>query len=504
MAKLCLCLTGKTLVRDLEILDKYRHCVDMAELRVDCLEPDERFLIRHFPGKAGIPVILTVRREKDGGNYIGGEGARIRLLSEGIAFAAADRRQNFAYVDLEEDLSVPSLEEAARTFGTRIIRSWHNFNGLGEDIAGKIRQLRRTGDELVKVAVMPQGSEDLLRITEAARKTEDVDKILIGMGHYGIFTRILAEKIGSRISYTTALNEEDMPASGAGPGQLDPKEMVELYRFREITAATLVFGVTGFPLTVSDSPRFFNTAFGIEETDAVYVPFPADSVPALIKLSEDLDVQGLSVTVPYKEKVLPYLSHRSQEVEAVGACNTLVRSAQGWSGYNTDTLGFSDSLLEFIGKKNLKGKKITIIGAGGVAKAVTAEVFRHGGKALVLNRTLARARELAHPYKYLWGGLDREGVANMAKYADIIIQTTSAGMTGNPASDPLETYDFSGREMVMDLVYRPELTPFLGRAQAAGCSILNGYDMLFRQARYQYTLFLKREFPPALLNRVKF
>ncbi|MDR1636936.1 MAG: 3-dehydroquinate dehydratase, partial [Treponema sp.] len=151
-----------------------------------------------------------------------------------------------------------------------------------------------------------------------------------------------------------------------------------------------------------------------------------------------------------------------------------------------------------------KGKKITIIGAGGAARAVTAEVFRHGGKALVLNRTLARARELAHPYKFLWGGLDKEGVASMGKYSDIIIQTTPVGMKGNPVSDPLEMYDFSGKEMVMDLVYKPELTPFLGRAQAAGCPILNGYDMLIRQARYQYTLFLKREFPPDLLNRVKF
>jgi 3-dehydroquinate dehydratase/shikimate dehydrogenase len=502
MAKLCLCLTAKTLARDLEILEKYRRYVDMAELRVDCLDPDERFLIRRFPGQAGMPVILTVRRERDGGNYVGGEGARIRILSQGIAFAEADRRQNFAYVDLEEDLDVSSLEEAARTFGTRIIRSWHNFNGVGEDIAGRIRRLCRMGDEVAKVAVMPRNSEEVLQAVKAARETKDVEKILLCMGHYGVFTRILAEKLGSLISFTSVLNEAE--TSAAAPGQMDPRELVELYRFRKITADTPVFGVTGFPLTVSDSPRFFNTVFGMEETDAVYVPFPADSVPVLIDLAGELNVQGLSVTVPYKEKVLPYLSHRSQEVEAVGACNTLVLSPQGWAGYNTDTQGFSDSLLEFIGKKSLKGKKITIIGAGGAARAVTAEIFRLAGKALVLNRTLARARELAQPYRFLWGGLDKEGVEDMKKYADIIIQTTPAGMEGNSASDPLEMYDFSGRELVMDLVYKPEITHFLSRAQTAGCAIQNGYDMLIRQARYQYTLFLKREFPQDLLNRVKF
>jgi 3-dehydroquinate dehydratase/shikimate dehydrogenase len=135
---------------------------------------------------------------------------------------------------------------------------------------------------------------------------------------------------------------------------------------------------------------------------------------------------------------------------------------------------------------------------------VTAEIFRLGGKALVLNRTLGRARELAQPYKFLWGGLDREGVGIMAKYSDIIIQTTPAGMEGYSDSDPLGMYEFSGKEMVMDLVYRPEITPLLLRAQTAGCPILNGYDMLIRQARYQYTLFLKREFPHRLLNRVTF
>jgi 3-dehydroquinate dehydratase/shikimate dehydrogenase len=81
MAKICLCLTGKTLKRDLEILQKNRKYVDIAELRVDCLDPDERFLIRRFPEMAGLPVILTVRRDIDGGQYIGGEGARLSLLA---------------------------------------------------------------------------------------------------------------------------------------------------------------------------------------------------------------------------------------------------------------------------------------------------------------------------------------------------------------------------------------------------------------------------------------
>ncbi|GHU87272.1 hypothetical protein FACS189476_02440 [Spirochaetia bacterium] len=137
---------------------------------------------------------------------------------------------------------------------------------------------------------------------------------------------------------------------------------------------------------------------------------------------------------------------------------------------------------------------------------MAAELDRLGAKkVLILNRSPQRARDLAAVHKhFLWGALDNRGIELMEKCSDIIVQTTPAGMEGNAAHDPLELYSFTGREAVMDLVYRPEVTPFLKRAAAAGCPILNGYDMLIRQARYQYFQFLKKEFPPELMSRVKF
>jgi 3-dehydroquinate dehydratase/shikimate dehydrogenase len=532
MAKICLCLTAKTIAGDLEILERNRRYVDIAELRVDYLDPDERLLIRSFPEQAGLPVILTIRRDTDGGNYTEGEASRIRLLAQGLAFAEADRRKNFAYVDLEEDLNVPSLEEAVRTFGTRIIRSSHNLNGIDEDIPGKMRKLLRTGDEIAKIAVLARGSADALALVRSAQQERGINKILLCMGRYGTFTRILAEKLGSQISYTSAEGE---PC--AAPGQLCPRDLVELYRFRTITRETRVFGVVGHPLNVTGSPRFFNTVFALEAADAVYVPFPADSLKDFMALAEELNLSGVSVTVPYKEAVLDYLGSMSEDVEQIRACNTITRTPQGWHGTNTDMRGFSDSLLDFAGTvpagtvpgtaaggtapgkasagkipllrklaggtaSNLRGRKVTLIGAGGAARAVAAELYRLGAKTLILNRTLAKARNLAAPYKFRWGGLDEGGVNRMEKFSDIIIQTTPAGMEGNPDRDPLERYSFSGEEIVMDLIYEPERTPFLLRAAAAGCPVLNGYDMLMRQARYQYAQFFKRDFPPALLTRV--
>jgi 3-dehydroquinate dehydratase/shikimate dehydrogenase len=510
-------LTGKTLAQDFEVLEFYRKYVDLAELRVDCLDPDERFLIRHFPEKAGLPVILTIRRTSDGGYFKGGEGSRVTLFSKGLAFADADRRRNFAYVDLEEDLTVPSLEEAARTFGTRIIRSYHNINGgVNEDLAAKLRGLHRMGDEIAKVAVKPNSLADTLRLYKAAAETADIDKIIVGMGHYGVNTRILAGKMGTYLSYTSAVagltdsfrefpveqDREKLTLPSGAQGQLNPRDLAEVFRFREITPRTKIFGVVGYPLNATSSPPFFNHVFSEENLDAVYVPFPADSLKTFMELAELLNIQGVSVTVPYKEEIIPFLLSRTDEVKSIGACNTIIKTPSGWTGYNTDSRGFSDSLLNFLDKPNLRGKKVAIIGAGGAARAVAAEIFRLKGKALILNRTPVRARRLALPYRFKWAAIDNSGIELMEKYSDIIIQTTSAGMEPDIEIDPLEDYKFTGREKVMDVIYKPERTRFLTRALKAGCSILNGYDMLLRQAMCQYRFFMGKEFPAHLRNRI--
>jgi 3-dehydroquinate dehydratase/shikimate dehydrogenase len=501
-----LCLTAKTIDRNLQILNKYRKYADIAELRVDCLTVDERLYIRRFPELAGIPVILTIRRDIDGGHYSGGEGARVKLLANGLAYAKADSRLNFAYVDIEDDFDVPSLEEAARTFGTRIIRSCHNLKGVINDIPGKVKSMQRYGDEIVKVAVTVNSTNDVLRVFRASKECPSKkDKILICMGHYGIYSRILAERFGSFLTYSSALSESETPGA---PGQLDVKELSELYRFRKITKNTKVYGLIGYPLKASVSPWFFNTIFGLENTDSVYAPLPTDSAGDLFALAEEMDIQGISVTVPYKETVLDKLASCSEAVNSIGACNTVYRSPLGWYGDNTDCTGFSDSLLHFLDRKNLKKLKITIIGAGGAARAVASEIHRLGGKALMLNRTTQKAKGIASQYDFRWGGLDNQGIELMSKYSDVIIQTSSVGMEGhaydleNPSEDPLEDYVFSGKEAVMDLIYTPAETPFLRRAAEAGCRTLNGYDMVIRQACLQYACFMGREIPQQLLARI--
>src|SRR5512137_821670 len=123
MSLICLSLTGHSIAENLAVLDLYRGQVDIAELRADYLDPSEKFLIRSFPERAGLPCILTVRRRSEGGMFGEGEGVRLVMIAKGLAYAQSDRLANFTYVDLESDFHVPAVEEACTTFGVRIIRS---------------------------------------------------------------------------------------------------------------------------------------------------------------------------------------------------------------------------------------------------------------------------------------------------------------------------------------------------------------------------------------------
>ncbi|MDR0551649.1 MAG: type I 3-dehydroquinate dehydratase [Spirochaetaceae bacterium] len=491
MAKICLCLGEETLDANLRTLEKYRRYIDLAELRVDKLLPDERFLIRRFPALAGMPVILTVRRKRDGGVFEGEESARLVLIANAISYAEADRRMNFAYIDIEEDIEVPSIEEAARAFGTRIIRSIH-AESTPEDpsaIIAKAKSLLHFGDEIIKLAAPAHNLNDVAAMFNAASELRGIDKLLISMGSAGMCTRILACKFGSLWTFASA---KDAPVS---PGQLDPETLCKLYRFRDININTDVYGILGFPLKVTASPPFFNPIFSREKMNAVYLPFPSEDAAAFFRLADALNIKGVSVTVPHKQSVMPYLAGMSANVKNLGACNTMIRTEAGWDGHNTDILGFSDSILNFMKRKSFRGIKATVIGAGGAARAVVYQIWRGGGKAFVVNRSRSRAEELADRYGFMAGGLDENSTRTIKKFSRLIINTTSVGMGIGCKDDPLFMYKFQGTEVVMDLIYVPEQTALLARAAAAGCPVLNGYDMLIRQAKYQYKYFFGAEYP---------
>lgn len=488
--KICLCLTCSTLAENLAVLEKYRRWIDMAELRADYLTDDERLYIRRFPAMAGIPVILTIRRLVDGGVYKGGEAARTALMARGLAFASQDTSKNFAYIDLEEDLDVPCIQDAALAFGTRIIRSMHNMTDTVTDLPAQMAKIRKTGYEIPKIACTPRTLVDVSTLFKESASL-DYEHIVCCMGMFSIPSRILAERTGSFLTYSSP-PADNIDEALTKLGHTDPIQLNTLYNFRAIDKKTDVFGITGFPLTHTLSPNLHNEGYHKHGMNAVYIPIKSESVKDALDFGKVLGIKGLSVTVPHKEDVLACLDSVSPEAAEIGACNTVVFGESGTTGYNTDAEGFEKALREFLQVKNLRGKKIAIIGAGGAAKAIAYTVYKLKGKACIFNRTLANARFLAGKYRFKYAVLGMESQKLLEEYSWLIIQTTPVGMGAgetDDSADPLIFYGFAGNEQVYDIIYNPEKTPLLRRAEQAGCRICNGYSMLKYQAYKQFELF---------------
>lgn len=487
---ICMTLTGKTIDEDISLVQKYEKYCDIVELRADYLDEESQLLIRKFPALIKKPCILTIRRSSDGGLWTGSEFSRTNLFGRALAFADPDIKRNFAYVDFEEDYHIPSIQDAAMAFGVRIIRSCHNMTEPVTNLRKRCEAMRKTGYEIPKIAFMPKSLSDVVNLFHESSHMEGYEHILCAMGSEGFPSRILSAFSGSYLTYTSP--QETLQNTNA-IGHLDPVTINELYNFKSITKNTKLFGIAGWPLTKTSSPEIHNAGYKKHNIDAVYFPVRSQLISEALNFAEQLDVKGMSVTIPFKESVMFYLHELSPEVMQIGACNTIVRDNYKWHGYNTDCTGFERALLEFLGNVKTKKMKVAIIGAGGAAKAIAYTVKKLGMRACVFNRTLNHAQKLAERYNFIAAPLSADTVQILEEYSSLIIQTTSVGMNSEgPSSaenDPLHFYKFRGNEMVFDIIYVPAATPIMRRASAAGCKVCNGYKMLEYQAYEQFKLF---------------
>ena len=488
-SRICLSLTAPTLEEDLRLIDSRRPFIDMVEVRADFLESGQLSHLPSFPKHAGVPSILTIRRRRDGGLWSGAEPERRGLLARAVS-------GGYANVDLEEDLEDPALAEAVKRAGGRVIRSFHDASGMPDRLAERLRSLARRPGEIPKLAVTPQTVGDLPLLVDACQRLAGREKILFAMGEFGLFSRILATRLGSYLTYCSVTGSEQ-----GAPGYLDPRVLVELYRFRKQDRQTFLCGVIGNPIGHSRSPEFHNRGYEALGLNGVYLPFLVDDVPAFFRLARMLELRGFSVTIPHKRTVLSHLGERDETLARIGACNTVVRRSDGgWYGTNTDVQGFLTPLEKQAPELLRPETGATVIGAGGAARSVVYALCGRGIRPLVLNRTVEKARVLAEAFQCGWAGLDEEGLSRMQRHAGLIVQATRVGMEPDIEADPVPEYRFSGSEVVYDLVYQPLMTVFLQRAQAAGCRIVSGLAMLYSQGAAQFKRYTGREFPGEALD----
>ncbi len=253
---------------------------------------------------------------------------------------------------------------------------------------------------------------------------------------------------------------------------------------------TALFGIIGYPLEHSLSPLMHNTAFDALEINARYNLFPMaeEELDGFFRELRDKDnpIFGLNVTVPYKEKVLPYLDALTPFAQKIGAVNTIVITEdRKLIGYNTDAPGFLAHLSEL--KFDTTNKRVAIIGAGGSARAILATlcmIKERPQSIKIYNRTTSRVDGLLNDLEERIDLSIVESAMSIddlnIELADLLINATSVGLKENDHClvDPDLLH---GDMLAYDLVYNPPQTPLLAMARDAGARTSNGLGMLYYQ-----------------------
>ncbi len=240
------------------------------------------------------------------------------------------------------------------------------------------------------------------------------------------------------------------------------------------------YGIIGFPLTHSFSKQYFTEKIEREGIDDVkYEAYPLHSIadfPEFLKANPLL--RGLSVTIPYKELVLQYINHLSEEVKQIGAANCIKIGNEILTAYNTDIIGFEES---FVKKLKPHHTKALVLGTGGASKAVQYILNKLGIEFLVVSRNESDKENFIQ-YKEL--------TSNIINEYKIIINCTPLGMSPNEDTCPEIAYaSLTANHYLFDLVYKPAKTLFLQKGEEMGAVICNGYEMLIIQAEANWKIW---------------
>ncbi|SOE20955.1 shikimate dehydrogenase [Spirosomataceae bacterium TFI 002] len=239
------------------------------------------------------------------------------------------------------------------------------------------------------------------------------------------------------------------------------------------------YGLIGFPLTHSFSKKYFTEKFekiGLSHTHQ-YDLYEIENATDLLEiLNSNPEIDGINVTIPHKQSVMPLLSSLDQSAEKVGAVNVIKKTSNGLIGYNSDYYGFRKSLLDF-----LNGAKVSnamILGYGGAAKAVKAVLKDLGIFVTVVSR---QASDTAISY---------EEANSLLSLHHLIINCSPVGTYPNADQCPSINYkSLSTNHFLFDLVYNPTETLFMKNGLEMGAKVKNGYDMLVHQAEKSWEIW---------------
>ena len=480
LPRVCLALSGDTAEKMLDTAESMARDNPFLEFRLDYLKQPlaaltkiHRFLETH----QYVTAIATCRRAASGGKYKGSLAAQLEVL--GKAQAAGCQ-----IVDVEIESALKAKPEAIARLRSRagLIVSSHDFHGTRhlEETLAKMLKIPADFYKVVSTATTLSDNVAMMKFVQ----TESDQHPLIGlcMGEQGIISRVLSVRAGSVFTFG-AVNADLKTA----PGQVSAGDLHGTYRIDQVDAATRIYGVAGDPIGHSLSPVIMNTALRRENVNAVYLPLHAKTLKDLIHCAREIPLHGLSITMPYKQAILPYLDNTDTHTAKIGACNTVVRGQEGkLYGFNTDIAGIVRPLEQRLA---IEGAKVLVLGAGGAARAAVFGLKERGAEVWIWNRTSAKGQKLARQAKA--HSIPRAGLGKIV--FDAIVNATPVGM-GNTRDCPLKDEEIQAR-VVFDMVYDPVETRLLQVARAKGIAVIPGIEMFVQQAARQFEIWTGKPAP---------
>ncbi len=264
-----------------------------------------------------------------------------------------------------------------------------------------------------------------------------------------------------------------------------------------IDTKTQLFGIFGHPLSHSLSPRLHSFMFKQLDVNAVYLAFETDNVEESLRAVKTLNIQGVNITIPYKEIAFKLVDIIDPDADVVGAINTIKNNNGVLYGYNTDYLGFMDMVKLNI--DNYKNKRFVVLGAGGAAKAIVYGLYKLGLSNIgLLNRTIDKAKLIQAQFKnYVNINIGNLNDSTALLSSDVIINCTPVGLNDNQTPIDIKYID---KKEVLDIIYKD--SALILKAKKRGCKAVNGMDMFIGQAFYSFKIWTGLEFDRQLAYKL--
>ena len=457
-----------------------RYC-EWLEVRADILGDLGTARLRDvFPGK----LLYSLPSIDAGGCFAGSDSDRRSRL------CGAARRYDL--VTLEERDFHPDV--LSRIAPEQRVISWSGDPPSATDLTKYFERLSAVPAMLYKLEIRNGRASDGVALMSFLKTLKRADVVAFLAGETGFWTRLVASHLGAPVIFASV-----EPAWTAG-GAPSVEQLVADYGLPGKTEFADIFGIVGYPVSHSLSPRIHNAAYSALGHRGLFVAFQEESFSdfwdALIG-SDQLDslgcsIKGLTVASPHKEVALTHASTASPMSKRVGASNVFVRNGEGWRAETTDPEGLVFAREKF--GLSVRGRAAAVVGCGGAGRAMAVALEQAGASVTLVNRGTTRGHMASEMLGLPCVPLSSFNPSGFS----IVVNATPVGR--NDGRIPFDIGALGRDAAVIDLVYGREPTPLVSRARKAGLMVVDGSDVLEAQVLRQFHMMTGKRMPVQLLR----